>query len=182
MLPNHKRDTHTPLYPCLANRKGTPSPPSAYMYMLLNYNQTTYYSVAMALTCVHCTHHVVPTMLYPLQNSQTPLHLATSPRRGGHTECVEHLISAPGVDVNIEDGVSWYIAHIHVYMHMWALSQNVPCMLNSVPYAIPSMVILHYTTLQREVILLVWNISFLLLVLLWILHSTNFSGWNQDHT
>ena len=44
-------------------------------------------------------------LLYPLQYGQTPLHLAA---RGGHTTCVEHLLSTPGIDVNIKDGVSWY--------------------------------------------------------------------------
>ena len=34
----------------------------------------------------------------------TPLHLAA---RGGHTACVEHLLSTPGIDVNIKDNVSW---------------------------------------------------------------------------
>ena len=50
--------------------------------------------------------HIVPTMwalLYPLQNGSTPLHLAI---RGGHTTCIEHLLSTPGIDVNIKDEVS----------------------------------------------------------------------------
>ena len=42
--------------------------------------------------------------LYPLQDGNTPLHLAT---RGDHTSCVEYLLSTPGIDVNIKDGVSW---------------------------------------------------------------------------
>ena len=37
------------------------------------------------------------------------------------------------------------------------------------------MVVLYCTLLQGEVLLLVWNISFLPLVLMWILHSRNFS-------
>ena len=43
-------------------------------------------------------------LLYPLQYGDTPLHLAAW---GGHTTCVEHLLSTPGIDVNIKDGVSW---------------------------------------------------------------------------
>ena len=37
--------------------------------------------------------------LYPLQWGITPLHLAA---RGGHTTCVECLLSIPGIDVNIQ--------------------------------------------------------------------------------
>ena len=51
--------------------------------------------------------YIVPTMLtellYPLQYGFTPLHLATIE---GHTTCVEHLLSTPGIDVNISDMVS----------------------------------------------------------------------------
>ena len=51
--------------------------------------------------------YIVPTklteVLYPLQGGYTPLHLAG---RGGHTSCVEHLLSTPGIDVNIKDKVS----------------------------------------------------------------------------
>ena len=51
--------------------------------------------------------YIVPTMLtellYPLQHGDTPLHLAALK---GHTTCVEHLLSTPGIDVNIKDGVS----------------------------------------------------------------------------
>ena len=44
-------------------------------------------------------------LLYQLQEGYTPLHYAA---RGGHTTCVEHLLSTPGIDVNIKDEVSWY--------------------------------------------------------------------------
>ena len=44
-------------------------------------------------------------LLYPLQWGDTPLHWAAS---GGHTTCVKHLLSTPGINVNIKDGVSWY--------------------------------------------------------------------------
>ena len=44
-------------------------------------------------------------LLYPLQHGYTPLHLAA---RGCHTTCVEHLLSTPGIDVNIKSEVSWY--------------------------------------------------------------------------
>ena len=58
---------------------------------------------------LHVHVYIVPTMLtellYPLQNGNTPLHLAA---RGGHTTCVEHLLSIPGIVVNIKDEVvSW---------------------------------------------------------------------------
>ena len=41
-------------------------------------------------------------LLYPLQNGDTPLHLAAM---GGLTTCVEHLLSTPGIDVNIRNKV-----------------------------------------------------------------------------
>ena len=45
--------------------------------------------------------------LYPLQDGgYTPLHLAAM---GGHTTCVERLLSTPGIDVNIKDEVCWSI-------------------------------------------------------------------------
>ena len=58
---------------------------------------------------LHVHVYIVPTMLtellYPLQyGGDTPLHLAAN---GGHTTCVEHLISTPGIDVNIRNKVSW---------------------------------------------------------------------------
>ena len=43
-------------------------------------------------------------LLYPLQDDKTPLHVAAM---FGHTTCVEHLLSTPGIDVNIKDTVSW---------------------------------------------------------------------------
>ena len=45
-------------------------------------------------------------LLYPLQGGHTPLHHAA---RKGHTTCVEHLLSTPGIDVNIKNDVSWSI-------------------------------------------------------------------------
>ena len=36
-------------------------------------------------------------LLYPLQRGETPLHLAA---KGGHTTCMEHLLSTPGIDVD----------------------------------------------------------------------------------
>ena len=54
--------------------------------------------------------YIVPTMLtellYPPQDRYTPLCLAVV---RGHTTCVEHLLSTPGIDVNIQDKVSWSI-------------------------------------------------------------------------
>ena len=57
---------------------------------------------------LHVHVYIVPTMLtellYPLQLWCTPLHLAAM---GGHTTYVEHLLSTPGIDMNIKDLVSW---------------------------------------------------------------------------
>ena len=47
-------------------------------------------------------------LLYPLQHGYTPLHLAA---KEGHTTCVEHFLSTPGIDVNIKDRVSWCIEY-----------------------------------------------------------------------
>ena len=67
--------------------------------------------------CTTCTVYIVPTMLtellYTLQCGDTPLHLSA---KGSHTTCVEYLLSAPGIDVTIEDRVSWSdpLNEIHV--------------------------------------------------------------------
>ena len=57
---------------------------------------------------LHVHVYIVPTMLtellYPLQDGDTPLHFAV---REGHTTCVEHLLSTPGIDVSIKNRVSW---------------------------------------------------------------------------
>ena len=57
---------------------------------------------------LHVHVYIVPTVLtelsYPLQDDYTPLHYAA---KGGHTTCVEHLLSTPGIDVNIKNNVSW---------------------------------------------------------------------------
>ena len=53
-------------------------------------------------------------MLYSLQGRNTPLHLAASL---GHTSCVEHLLSTPGIDVNIKDSVSWSIEENNTDAH-----------------------------------------------------------------
>ena len=63
------------------------------------------------LITFHVVHvYIVPTMLtellYPLQDGHTALHLAA---RKGYITCVEHLLSTPGIDVNIKDKVSWSI-------------------------------------------------------------------------
>ena len=56
---------------------------------------------------LHVHVNIVPTMLtellYPLQHGNTPIHLAA---KGGHTTCVERLLSTPGIDLNIKDKVS----------------------------------------------------------------------------
>ena len=50
---------------------------------------------------LHVHMYIVPTMLaellYPLQGGYTPLHIAAL---RGHTACVEHLLSTPGIDVD----------------------------------------------------------------------------------
>ena len=51
-----------------------------------------------------CIVYIVTELLYPLQDGYTPLHHAA---RGGHTTCVKHLLSTPGVEVNIKDRVSF---------------------------------------------------------------------------
>ena len=52
---------------------------------------------------LHVHVYIVPTMLtellYPLQYGEAPLHYAV---KRGHTTCVEHLLSTPGIDVNIK--------------------------------------------------------------------------------
>ena len=45
-------------------------------------------------------------LLYPLQDGYTPLHFAAEE---GHTTCVKHFLSTPGIDVNIQNKVSWSI-------------------------------------------------------------------------
>ena len=56
--------------------------------------------------------YVVPTMLTelfsPLQYGCTPLHRAAE---GGHTTCVERLLSTPGINVDIDNDVSWSIEY-----------------------------------------------------------------------
>ena len=47
-------------------------------------------------------------LLYPCQDGYTPLHYAAM---GGNITCVEHLLSTPGIDVNIQDKVSWFIEY-----------------------------------------------------------------------
>ena len=54
-------------------------------------------------------------LLYPFQDGDTPLHLATL---GGHASCVEHLLSKPGIDVNFKGMVSWLYKCLHVYVYV----------------------------------------------------------------
>ena len=73
-----------------------------------------------------CT--TVLTELYLLQNGNTPLHYAIF---GGPIDCLERLLSTPGIDVNIiKNMVSWCKKkltivpweHIHVYVHYVLIS------------------------------------------------------------
>ena len=64
-----------------------------------------------AYVCLYGLH--VVTMYYCIylhlqEYGYTPLHLAA---KGGHTACVEHLLSTPGIDVNIKDMVSYTVVH-----------------------------------------------------------------------
>ena len=51
---------------------------------------------------LHVDVYIVPPMLtellYPLQGGNTLLHLAA---KGGHTACVEYLLSTPGIDIDV---------------------------------------------------------------------------------
>ena len=47
--------------------------------------------------------HMLSEIFYASQKDNTALHHAA---RGGHTTCVEHLLSTPGIDVNIKNEVS----------------------------------------------------------------------------
>ena len=60
----------------------------------------------MLMTMYYIIPIILAELLYPLQYGRTPLHLAA---KGGHTTCVEHLLSTPGIDANIKDRVSWSI-------------------------------------------------------------------------
>ena len=56
---------------------------------------------------LHVHLYIVPTMLtellYPLQCGNSPLHIAA---RKGNTTSMEHLLSTPGIEVNIKGLVS----------------------------------------------------------------------------
>ena len=77
------------------------SKPCAFRYsishvvILFKFKETSNYFFRPTIT--------ISTVLYPLQYGFTPLHYAA---RGGHTTCVEHLLSTPGIDVNIKSEVS----------------------------------------------------------------------------
>ena len=63
----------------------------------------------MTMYYIYIVHvYIVPTMLtellYPLQLGNSPLHIAA---RNGNTTCMEHLLSTPGIEVNIKGLVSW---------------------------------------------------------------------------
>ena len=63
--------------------------------------------MTMYLLHIHVHVYIVLTMLtellYPLQYGDTPIHLAA---KRGHTTCVKHLLSTPGIDVSIKSLVS----------------------------------------------------------------------------
>ena len=71
--------------------------------------------------------YIVPTMLTELLSALqicctcTPLHNAA---KGGHTTCVKHLLSTPGIDVNIKDKVSLGVCNDEVIMICMVLNTN----------------------------------------------------------
>ena len=73
-------------------------------------------------------HVQIPTMLtellYPLQDGYTPLVLAAM---GGHTTCVERLLSTPVIDVNIKDEVSTGTACYWIYHTQLSIAVEVSC-------------------------------------------------------
>ena len=72
-------------------------------------------------------------LLYPLQDGNTPLHLAA---REGHTTCTEHLLSTPGIDVNIKNRVSWSIEMLLYIRESRCRIRNVVNMIIKIPYPI----------------------------------------------
>ena len=78
-----------------------------YIYHI--YPRSFIYEGSMLITMYYmymCT-LLLTELFYPLQRGYTPLHHATL---GGDTihVCVEHLLSTPGIDVNIKDMVSMF--------------------------------------------------------------------------
>ena len=67
-------------------------------------------------------------LLYPLQSGDTPLHLAA---REGHTTCVEHLLSTPGIDVNIKNWVSWYSDYDKSGKELSSVTLHIVCWLKT---------------------------------------------------
>ena len=63
---------------------------------------------------LHVHVYIVPTilteLLYPLQGGHTPLHYAV---KEGHTTCVEHLLSTPGIDVDTVCKTIYFINYKH---------------------------------------------------------------------
>ena len=47
-------------------------------------------------------------LLYPLQDGDTPLHLAA---RGGHITCVEHLLATPGIDGHVDNAFEKHLMY-----------------------------------------------------------------------
>ena len=73
-------------------------------------------------------------LFYSLQYGNTALHLAL---RRGHTTCVEHLLSSPGIDVNNKNTVSGLLKclnktvfnqgnmiHIYFIVYAYRMSMN----------------------------------------------------------
>ena len=57
------------------------------------------------------TYTMLAELFYSLQGGYTPLLLAAS---GGHTTCMERLLSTPGINANVQQFVSWSIHMLHV--------------------------------------------------------------------
>ena len=60
------------------------------------------------MTMCYSVHVHVYNILYPLQDGDTPLHLAA---RGGHIACVEHLLSTPGIDGHVDNAFEKHLMY-----------------------------------------------------------------------
>ena len=74
------------------------SPPFTVYFICSSYECLVIVAISYFLIClVTCLFNL------PFQNGDTPLHLAA---RGGHTNCMESLLTTADINVNIQDMVS----------------------------------------------------------------------------